>query len=95
MRTTRAILRRHGGPEVIEWVEEELPAPGPGEVTLEHGAVGLNYIDTYHRRGIYPVELPSGLGIEAAGRIVAVGDGVDGFSEGDRVATFGRRSERR
>ena len=89
MKTTRAILRRHGGPEVIEWVEEELSAPGPGEVTLEHGAVGLNYIDTYHRRGIYPVELPSGLGIEAAGRIVAVGDGVEGFVQSDRVATFG------
>lgn len=89
MRTTRAVLRQHGGPEVIEWIEEDLPAPGPGEVTLAHGAVGLNYIDTYHRRGIYPVELPSGLGIEAAGRIVAVGDGVEGYSEGDRVATFG------
>ena len=85
----RAIIREHGGPEVIEWVGEDLPDPAPGEVTIEHGAVGLNYIDTYHRRGIYPVELPSGLGIEAAGKIVAVGEGVEGFSEGDRVATFG------
>ncbi|WFL76386.1 quinone oxidoreductase [Altererythrobacter arenosus] len=89
MQTTRAIFRQHGGPEVIEWIDEELPAPGPGEVTIEHAAVGLNYIDTYHRRGIYPVELPSGMGLEAAGRIVAVGDGVGDFAIGDRVATFG------
>ena len=89
MQTTRAIFRQTGGPEVIEWITEELPKPGSGEVTIEHGAVGLNYIDTYHRRGIYPVELPSGMGLEAAGRIVALGEGVDGFAIGDRVATFG------
>ena len=89
MQTTRAIFRQHGGPEVIEWIDEDLPAPGPGEVTIEHAAVGLNYIDTYHRRGIYPVELPSGMGLEAAGRIVVVGDGVGEFAIGDRVATFG------
>ncbi|ANU06357.1 quinone oxidoreductase family protein [Paraurantiacibacter namhicola] len=89
MRTTRAILRAHGGPEAIEWVQEDLPDPGPGEVLLEHGAVGLNYIDTYHRRGIYPMELPGGLGIEAAGRVLAVGEGVEGFAAGDRAATFG------
>lgn len=89
MQTTRAIVREHGGPDVIDWVTEELPAPAPGKVTIEHAAVGLNYIDTYHRRGIYPVELPSGIGIEAAGTIVALGDGVEDFSEGDRVATFG------
>ena len=89
MKATRAIFRSHGGPEVIEWETVDLSPPGSGEVIIEHGAVGLNYIDTYHRRGIYPVELPSGMGLEAAGRIVAVGDGVDGFAEGDRVATFG------
>lgn len=89
MQSTRAILRQTGGPEVIEWVSDEHRSPDPGEVTIEHGAVGLNYIDTYHRRGIYPVELPSGMGLEAAGRIVAIGDGVDGFAIGDRVATFG------
>ncbi len=89
MQSTHAIFRQTGGPEVIEWITEEHPAPGPGEVTIEHGAVGLNYIDTYHRRGIYPVELPSPMGLEAAGKIVAVGEGVSDFAEGDRVATFG------
>ncbi len=89
MQTTRAVFRQFGGPEVIEWITDDLPAPGPGEVTIEHGAVGLNFIDTYHRRGIYPVDLPSGLGLEAAGRILAVGEGVDEYREGDRVATFG------
>ncbi|WP_298308720.1 quinone oxidoreductase [uncultured Erythrobacter sp.] len=89
MQSTRAIFIETGGPEVIEWITEEHPAPAPGEVTIEHRAVGLNYIDTYHRRGIYPVALPSGMGLEAAGRIVALGEGVEGFKEGDRVATFG------
>lgn len=87
--TTRAIFRNIGGPEVIEWISEDLPEPGPGEVLIEHAAIGLNYIDTYHRRGIYPVELPSAMGLEAAGRIVALGEGVTGFAEGQRVATFG------
>jgi NADPH:quinone reductase len=77
-----------GGPEVIEWVDVDLPAPGPGEVRFRSTAVGLNYIDTYHRRGIYPVALPSGLGLEAAGVVEAIGEGVD-LSVGDRVATFG------
>ncbi len=89
MKALRAQIARTGGPEVIEWVEDELPPPGPGEVSMANEAVGLNFIDTYHRGGIYPVELPSGLGLEAAGRIVAVGEGVEDFAEGDRVATFG------
>lgn len=89
MNATQAIFTRTGGPEVIEWREVELPAPAPGEVTVVHSAVGLNYIDTYHRRGIYPVALPSGLGLEAAGTVVAVGEGVSTLREGDRVATFG------
>lgn len=78
-----------GGPEVIQWVDVDLPPPGPGEVRMRHTAVGLNFIDTYHRRGIYPVELPSGLGLEAAGVIEAVGDGVTDWRVGDRVCTFG------
>ncbi|MEE4349026.1 MAG: quinone oxidoreductase [Pacificimonas sp.] len=89
MQATRAEFSELGGPEVIKWVTEEQPAPAPGEVTIEHGAVGLNYIDTYHRRGIYPVQLPSGMGLEAAGKVVAVGNGVSDFKVGDRVATFG------
>ncbi len=84
-----ATFTRTGGPEVIEWRDAELPPPGPGEVRMRHQAVGLNYIDTYHRRGIYPVELPSGLGLEAAGVVEAVGDGVTDWKPGDRVGTFG------
>lgn len=86
-RTAR--ITAHGGPEVIEWIDAEVPAPGPGEVTMRNTVLGLNFIDTYHRRGIYPVQLPSGLGIEAAGVIEAVGDGVEDFRVGDRVCTFG------
>lgn len=89
MKATQAFFSRTGGPEVIEWREVDVPAPAPGEVTVVHSAVGLNYIDTYHRRGIYPVALPSGLGLEAAGTVVAVGEGVSTLREGDRVATFG------
>lgn len=89
MQARHAIIARTGGPEVIEWHTVDVPAPGPGEVTLKQTAVGLNFIDTYHRRGIYPIELPSGLGLEAAGIIAAVGDGVEGLVVGDRVATFG------
>lgn len=84
-----ASFSKTGGPDVIAWIDVDLPSPGPGEVRMRTTAVGLNYIDTYHRRGIYPVELPSGLGIEAAGVVEAVGEGVSGFAPGDRVATFG------
>ena len=83
-----ARITAHGGPEVIEWADMDLPAPSPGEVRFRSTAVGLNFIDTYHRRGIYPVALPSGLGIEAAGVVEAVGEGAD-WAVGDRVATFG------
>ncbi len=84
-----ATFTRTGGPEVIEWIEADLAPPGPGEVRFETRAAGLNFIDTYHRRGIYPVELPSGLGLEASGVVTATGAGVTGFATGDRVATFG------
>ena len=89
MQARCASIARTGGPEVIEWHNVDVPAPDAGEVTLRQSAVGLNYIDTYHRRGIYPMDLPDGLGLEAAGTIEAVGDGVEGFEVGDRVATFG------
>jgi NADPH:quinone reductase len=86
-RTAR--INKHGGPDVIEWVGVDVPAPSPGEVQMRSTAVGLNYIDTYHRRGIYPVALPSGLGLEVAGVIEAVGEGVTMFTVGQRVCTFG------
>ena len=75
-----------GGPEVLAWDAVTVGDPGPGEVRLQQTAVGLNYIDTYHRGGLYPVTLPSGLGLEAAGAVVAIGDGVTDFAVGDRVA---------
>lgn len=78
-----------GGPEVIEWATVDLPPPASGEVRFETRAVGLNFIDTYHRRGIYPVDLPSGLGLEASGVVTAVGADVVGVTVGSRVATFG------
>jgi NADPH:quinone reductase len=90
MTTARtARITQHGGPEVIEWLDVDLPAPGPGEVTMRTTAVGLNFIDTYHRRGTYPVALPSGLGLESAGMVEAVGKGVTDLVVGDRVASFG------
>jgi NADPH:quinone reductase len=65
-----------GGPEVMQLVDVDLPPPGPGEVRIRHTAIGLNYIDTYHRSGLYPVKLPSGLGLEAAGVVEETGEGV-------------------
>jgi NADPH2:quinone reductase len=67
-----------GGVEVMEWQPVTLPPPGPGEVRIRHTAIGLNFIDTYHRSGLYPMALPSGLGLEAAGIVEAVGPGVGG-----------------
>ncbi len=84
--TSAIVMEKTGGPEVLQWAEVELPPPGPGEVQIRHEAVGLNMIDTYHRKGVYPVELPSGLGMEGAGVVEAVGDGVDGLPVGQRVA---------
>jgi NADPH2:quinone reductase len=75
-----------GGPEVLHIEVVHVGDPGPGEVRIRHAAVGLNYIDTYHRGGLYPLELPSGIGMEAAGVIEAVGHGVEDLSVGDRVA---------
>lgn len=84
-----AKIEQTGGPEVIQWVDVDLPAPGEGEVQVRHTAVGLNFIDTYYRSGLYPTQMPTSLGSEAAGVVEAVGPGVDGFQVGDRVATFG------
>lgn len=81
-------LSRTGGPEVLEAEHIDVPQAGPGEVLVRHEAVGLNFIDTYHRSGLYKQPLPSGLGGEAAGVVEAVGEGVSGFREGDRVGYF-------
>jgi len=75
-----------GGPDVLKWDAVEVGDPGPGQVRVRHTAVGLNYIDTYHRTGLYPVSLPSGIGLEAAGVVEAVGEGVTALAVGDRVA---------
>ncbi len=84
---TKAIrIKKAGGPEVISWEDVEVGDPGPGEVRLKHTAVGLNYIDVYHRSGLYPLEYPSGLGLEAAGLVEAVGEGVNDLKKGNRVA---------
>jgi NADPH2:quinone reductase len=77
-------IAQTGGPEVMEWQDMVLPAPGPGEVRLRHTAVGLNFIDTYHRSGLYPLPMPAGLGLEAAGVVEAVGEGVT-LAVGTRV----------
>ena len=79
-------FHKTGGPEVLQWEDVSVSAPGPGECQIRHKAVGLNYIDTYHRTGLYPVPLPSGIGLEAAGVVEAVGPGVTEFKPGDRVA---------
>lgn len=82
-------ISEQGSPDVIAWVDVDLPPPGPGEVRMRNTAVGLNFIDTYHRGGVYKVKLPSGLGVEAAGVVEEVGEGVADFRIGDRVCTFG------
>jgi NADPH2:quinone reductase len=79
-------IERTGGPEVLAPRELPDPEPGPGQIRIRHGAVGLNYLETYHRRGIYPMTLPTVLGQEAAGTVDAVGDGVTRFRVGDRAA---------
>lgn len=87
---THAIrFARVGGPEVLQWQEVGLPPPAAGEARVRHHAVGLNYIDTYHRTGLYPVPLPSGIGLEGAGVVVEVGAGVTEVAPGDRVAYAG------
>src|SRR5215470_7876807 len=79
-------IHRTGGPEVLQWEEVTVGDPGPGEARVRHAAIGLNYLDTYHRSGLYKLPLPSGIGSEAAGVVVAVGSGVDWVAPGDRVA---------
>lgn len=99
-RVSRAIrVHEPGGPDVLRWEEVDVPEPGPGQVLIRHTAIGLNYIDTYHRSGLYPQPLPTGLGTEGAGVVEAVGPEVGEFTPGDRVAygsgPLGAYSERR
>lgn len=86
----RAIrFEQTGGPEVLQLVEVDAPQPRPGQVLIRHEAIGINFIETYLRSGLYPMKLPSGLGGEAAGVVEAVGEGVTRFKVGDRVAAAG------
>ncbi|MCA3440222.1 MAG: quinone oxidoreductase [Rhodobacter sp.] len=80
------IIRAHGGPEVLELDGREVPAPAAGEVTIKQHAAGLNFIDVYQRSGLYPMPLPAAMGMEAAGVVTAVGEGVVHLRPGDRVA---------
>ena len=83
-------IQEYGGPEVLRWEDAPVPGPGPGEVHLRQTAVGLNYIDIYHRTGLYPLgDLPATPGMEGAGVVVATGEGVDAVAVGDRVAYAG------
>lgn len=83
-------IHKTGGPEVLQWEEVSVGDPGPGEARVRHEAVGLNYIDTYHRTGLYPLpSMPAVIGLEGAGVVEAVGGGVKGLKAGDRVAYAG------
>lgn len=85
------IVRFHevGGPEVLRYEDATVGDPGPGQVRLQHGAVALNFADTYFRSGLYPAPLPSGMGSDACGTVIAVGEGVSAFKVGDRVTYTG------
>ena len=82
-------ISKNGGPEVLELKDITLDKPGADEVTIEHKAIGLNYIDTYHRSGLYPLKLPSGIGAEGAGIIKVVGSNIKEFKVGDKVSYAG------
>src|ERR1035438_1366197 len=82
----RSLFKAPGGPEVLEWVEAPLAPPGPGQARVRHTAIGVNYIDIYHRSGAYPVPLPDTLGLAAGGGMEALGAGVAGLEVGQRVA---------
>ena len=82
-------ISKNGGPEVLEIKDIKLSKPGEDEVTIEHRAIGLNYIDTYHRSGLYPLKLPSGIGAEGAGIIKEIGSNVKEFKVGDKVSYAG------
>lgn len=93
MKTHAIRMYEYGGPEVMQYEEVELAEPGDGEARVRHTAIGLNFIDTYHRTGLYPMDLPTGLGSEAAGIVEAVGAGVRDVQVGDRVVYTGRPAD--
>jgi len=93
MKSKAIRIHEYGGPEVLRFEEVPVAEPGEGEARIRHTAIGLNYIDTYHRIGLYPMELPTGLGSEAAGVIDAVGPGVTDVKPGDRVVYTGRPAD--
>lgn len=86
MKTRAVIINEQGPAEVLSVTETEIGSPGPGEALIEQTAIGLNFMDVYQRSGHYPLDLPSGLGLEAAGRVLEVGEGVSDVKAGDRVA---------
>jgi NADPH2:quinone reductase len=86
-------IHEYGGPDVLRFEQVNLSEPGKGEARVRHRAIGLNFIDTYHRSGLYPMELPTGLGSEAAGVVEAVGPGVTDLAPGDRVVYTGRPAD--
>lgn len=93
MKVNAIRIHKHGGPEVLRFDSVDLAEPAAGEAQVRHTAIGLNFIDTYHRSGLYPVELPAGLGSEAAGEVAAVGPGVTDLKPGDRVVYTGRPAD--
>jgi NADPH2:quinone reductase len=93
MKVNAIRIHEYGGPEVLRFEQVDLPAPGKGEAQVRHRAIGLNFIDTYHRSGLYAMDLPTGLGSEAAGVVEAVGPGVTDLSPGDRVVYTGRPAD--
>jgi NADPH2:quinone reductase len=93
MKTHAIRMHEYGGPEVMQYTEVDLAEPGEGEARVRHTAIGLNFIDTYHRTGLYPMDLPTGLGSEAAGVVDAIGAGVTEVKPGDRVVYTGRPAD--
>jgi NADPH2:quinone reductase len=93
MKTSTIRIHEYGGPAVMRWEEIDLPEPATGEARIRHTAIGLNFVDVYHRTGLYPTSLPCGLGSEAAGIVEAVAPGVTDVAVGDRVVYTGRPND--
>jgi NADPH2:quinone reductase len=80
------VIKKSGGPEVLEIQDVDIKSPGPDEIKVTNHAIGLNYIDTYHRSGLYPLPLPSGIGLEASGKVDEIGSNIKEFNKGDNIA---------